>query len=166
MKRGLQGLFLALVLAALAQGVWQHDRLPARVMSHFDAAGRPNGWMTRDAFLAWQAGTLLFLAALFEGIVLLQSRLPKELVNLPHRDYWLAPERRAATDAWVSGLVLTIGCLLMAFFMALFHQIYRANLAGGPQPLTGVGPLTALMGLASAAVILVTLRRFARKPAA
>jgi uncharacterized membrane protein len=166
MKRVLQVIFLSLVLAALAQGLWQQAHLPERVASHFDGTGRANGWMTRSAFLAWQAGTLLFLAALFESIVLLQTRLPREYVNLPHRDYWLAPERRAATDAWVGSLVLAIGCLVMTFFIALFHQVYRINLEGDPRLLAGVRPLTTLLGLASVTVIALILLRFARKPAA
>ena len=120
MQRGLQVIFLVLVLGAVAQGLWQHAHLPARVASHFDGAGRANGWMSRDAMLGWQLGTVLFIAARFEGIVALQPLLPAEVVNLPHRDYWLAPERRAATDAWISSLLRATGGLLMVFFMALF----------------------------------------------
>jgi uncharacterized membrane protein len=164
-KRTLQVVFLLLVLAALAQGLWQHSRLPERVMSHFDGSGRANGWMTRDVFLGWQAGTLVFLAVLFEGIVLLQPRLPREFVNLPHRDYWLAPERRATTDTWISALVLLPGCLVMMFFMALFHQVYRVNVDGSRELTPNPAWLAAALVLAVLAVAAVAIARFARKPA-
>jgi serine/threonine-protein kinase len=164
-KRALQVAFLVLTLAAIGQGLWQHSRLPERVMSHFDGAGRANGWMTRDAFLGWQVGTLGLLALLFEGIVLLQARLPREFVNIPHRDYWLAPGRRAATDTWISALVLLPGCLVMLFFMALFHQVYRVNVDGTRELTPNPAWLAAALVLAVLAVAAVTVARFARKPA-
>ena len=166
MKRAPHVLFLVLVLAALAQGVWQHAYLPERVVSHFDGAGRANGWMSRDALLGWQLGTVLFIAALFEGIVALQPLLPAEFVNLPHRDYWLAPERRAATDAWISSLLRGTGCLLMVFFMALFHSVYRVNLTGDRILKPNPGWLAAAMTVSVLIVAVGTLARFARKPAA
>ena len=166
MQRGLQVIFLVLVLGAVAQGLWQHAHLPARVASHFDGAGRANGWMSRDAMLGWQLGTVLFIAALFEGIVALQPLLPAEFVNLPHRDYWLAPERRAATDAWISSLLRATGGLLMVFFMALFHSVYRVNLTGDRILTPNPGWLAAAVTLSVIVVIVATLARFARKPAA
>ena len=165
MKRILQVAFLILTLAAIAQGLWQHARLPERVMSHFDFSGRANGWMTRDAFLGWQVGALIFLTVLFEGFALLQSRLPAELINLPHRDHWLAPGRRAATDAWISSLVLLPGCLLVIFFMALFHLVYRVNVEGTRMLTPNPGWLAATLVLAVGALAAVTIARFARKPA-
>ena len=41
---------------------WVWDRLPARMATHFNAAGQPNGWMTREAALEFGLGiTVLFL---------------------------------------------------------------------------------------------------------
>lgn len=166
MKRILQAAFLSLALAAWVQAFWHHQHLPARVASHFNPAGNANGWMARDTYLAWQIGTIAAVAALLQGIVLLQSKLPSQFVNLPHRDYWLAAERRGATDAWVRGLVLAIGCLLMAFFMAVFHLVYLANQAATPHLPDTLRPLTVLMLLATLGIILLTVLHFARKPAA
>ena len=165
MKKILQVAFSALTLATWVQACWHYQHLPERVASHFNSAGIANGWMTRDANLVWQIATTAFVAALIQGIALLQSRLPTQLVNLPNRDYWLAPERRAMTDAWIRNLVLAIGCLLMLFFMALFRQVYLANLAATPRLTGGVRPLTALMLVATAGLIVATVLRFARKPA-
>src|SRR6185369_1501240 len=109
MKSPLQVVFLVLVAAALAQALWQHDRLPEKVAAHFNGAGRPDGWLSRGLHTAWHIGTILFLAALFQGMALLPARLPKEYINLPHRDHWLAPERAATTLAWITGTVLLMG---------------------------------------------------------
>lgn len=166
MKRVLQVVFLALVVAGWGQAIWQHGQMPERVASHFNAAGTANGWMTRDEELGWQLGTITVVAALLQGIVLLQPKLPPEFVNVPHREYWFAPERRATSEAWISNLVLSVGCLLLLFFIGLFHLVYRANLTSKPQLPPIVGPLGVLLLLASLSIIATTVLRFARKPAA
>jgi len=54
-------MWLALPLTAV-RFWWAWDRLPARVATHFNASGQPNGWMTREAALAFVLGmTALFL---------------------------------------------------------------------------------------------------------
>jgi Na+/proline symporter len=164
-KNVLQALFLALVASALAQAVWQHDRLPERVATHFNAAGEANGWMSRDGQTAWHIGAVLFIAGLLEGIAWLSPRLPAQYINLPHRDYWLAPERRAATQAWLAGLTLGLGCAIILFFIGLFHLVYRANLAGSVLPVVPVGLLSLGLLLTVGFVILGVLARFARPPA-
>ena len=61
-------------LAPVAMGiryaqVW--NELPQRMASHFDAAGRANGWMPRDTALYFDLGLLVFLAAVFTVVLLL-----------------------------------------------------------------------------------------------
>jgi len=54
-------MWLVLPLTAL-RFWWAWDRLPARMATHFNASGQPNGWMTRQAALEFGLGmTLLFL---------------------------------------------------------------------------------------------------------
>jgi len=164
-NRALRILFPLLVAAAIMQAGWQHGRLPERVATHFDFAGRANGWMSREVQTAAHIGIVLFLAAMLEGLARLGPRLPDEMINLPQCDYWLAPERRAATHARLAAMVRLIGCLLMGFFLALFDQVYRANV-NGTQMLTApaglvVGGLLVTVGL----VIAGGGVRFARPPA-
>jgi len=164
-KHLLPVLFLLLALAVIAQAFWQHDHLPERVATHFNAAGQADGWMTRNNQTKAHIGLVFFIAAMIEGLARFSPRLPDGLVNLPHRDHWLAPERRAATHAWLAGLIRLIGCVLMLFFLALFHLVYRANLGGTPMlPAPAgllVGALLATIGLLLAGGFL----RFARPPA-
>ena len=153
------------MLTAVGQALWQHDRLPARVATHFGAAGEANGWMSRGAHTVWHVATVLFLAAIIQGITRVQARLPKEFINLPHRDYWFAPERAAATRSWITGAALFIGCTLMGFFIALFHLVYAANL-GPPPRLDGTvwwlagGLAAVVVGLLAALLV-----KFGRIPA-
>lgn len=66
-------LWLALPLTAfLYQQAW--DQLPAHVATHFDAVGRPNGWMSRDQASRFGVGFMAFLLAVFTPIMLYVSR--------------------------------------------------------------------------------------------
>lgn len=164
MKGALQILFLILVLGALAQAAWQHDRLPKRVAAHFDGSGRADGWLSRGRHTALHIGTILFLTALIRGLTVLPRRLPKELVNLPHRNFWLAANRADTTWRWLSSAVLGIGCALMLFFVTLFHLIYRANQSVQPQLSAAVWIATGLLLAIVLGVAIALWKRFNRIP--
>jgi len=164
-KQALQVAFFALVLTALAQALWQHGRMPDRVALHFNGSGWADGWGARRTHTALQIGTVLFLAAVIQGITLVHARLPKEFVNLPHRDLWLAPERAAASREWIAGAVLLIGCALLGFFIGLFHLVYRANLVPAPQLSGAVWWLAGGLAALVTVVIAALLVKFGRKPA-
>jgi uncharacterized membrane protein len=166
MKSRMQMAFLALVLAAIAQALWHHGRLPEKVASHFDGRGAPNGWMSRDTHTALQVATVLFVAALIEGIVALSARLPKEYINIPRRDYWLAPERAAATHARLGRMILAMGVALVIFFMAVFRLIYRANLLPDARLDLSIWYYTGALLAVVAVSIVATVKRFGRSTAA
>jgi len=67
-RAGFQTLAALLWLApvAVALRYWQvWDRLPLRMATHFDAAGRANGWMSPLTSFYYSAGFVAFLAAVF-----------------------------------------------------------------------------------------------------
>lgn len=165
MKRFAGAAFVALILAALGQAVWHYAHLPAQVATRFNYAGQPTGWMPRETLLVLQLGLILFVGGLLEGIVRLNRRIPDEGFNIPHRDYWLHPERRPATVAWIGNLVRIAGCGVLTLFLFLFHQVYRANLGSGD--LTASTAVITGVALASIAALLIAcLVRFGRRPAA
>jgi hypothetical protein len=70
-------LWLALPLTACQfWRVW--NELPARMASHFGAAGQPNGWMSRETLAIFFLGLLTFLLATFTW-VLTRVRKPDAL---------------------------------------------------------------------------------------
>ena len=77
------------------------SRLPLRVASHFDGAGTPDGWMLRGPYLWTMAGVSVGLNAFLVGIFYSVRYFPTSTFNLPHRDYWLAAERRGETFAFL-----------------------------------------------------------------
>src|SRR5271156_6894280 len=93
---------IALLLLALCAGtyVWVSGAaLPDMVASHFGPSGTANGFMARASYVHFM---LVLIVALPLSLGLLPGLLvglPGVRINLPNRDYWLAPSRRAATIA-------------------------------------------------------------------
>ena len=63
----------------------------------------------------------------------LLGRLPPSLINLPNRDYWLAPERRTETIERVRTALLEFGNAMFAFFVFVVWSIIHANATGDGQ---------------------------------
>jgi hypothetical protein len=73
---------------------------------------------------------VLLPVAVLDGVGLALGRLPPSLINLPNRDYWLAPERRTETIARVRMALVEIGNATFAFFLFAVWSIIRANTTG------------------------------------
>ncbi|HSD59392.1 MAG TPA: DUF1648 domain-containing protein [Burkholderiales bacterium] len=132
-----------LAAAALLQIAWHYPQLPAKVASHFDGQGRPNGWMSRDGFFLLYGAMLALQLAIFGTGFRILRRLPDRMFNLPHRDYWLAPERRNETLDYLETWGLWFGCAVLALLLGIFQLAIDANLKQAPLPL---GPTWALLG--------------------
>ena len=77
---------LAALAAALAFGLWAHDRLPAEVTTHWGLDGEPDGWSSRTLAVA-------LLPAIGIGLALMLSVLPRidprrESYELHGGTYW------------------------------------------------------------------------------
>jgi serine/threonine-protein kinase len=107
--------------------------LPDRVATHFGANGLPNGWMSRDVFARSMATVVLVPVAMVQGIGFFLGRLPSSVINLPNRDYWLAPERRTKTLERVQTAMLEFGNATLAFMLFVVWSIIDANKTGEPR---------------------------------
>ncbi|MBI1216715.1 MAG: DUF1648 domain-containing protein [Alphaproteobacteria bacterium] len=121
--------YLALYALAGAQLEHYWPQLPRRVATHFGGGGIPNGWMTKEAFRNFYLGFLLFLPGVMAGSGLLFRIMPPRLINLPHKGYWLAPERRAQTVGKLQRDMNGFSVIVAAFIVALHQLVIMANLA-------------------------------------
>jgi hypothetical protein len=156
---------LACVLAASAALlVWQSTQLPETVATHFNAAGKADGWMSRDRHLISSLAFGLLFPFLPTVIFALALRLPVKWVNLPHKHHWLAPERANETCRWLIRHGLWLTCLLMCLTTAVQALILQANLQS-PQRLSPSLSLLALGGFLAgmATWLLVFWRRFSTR---
>ena len=90
-------LFLLLCVACLAHGLYYYPRLPAEVAHQFGASGQPDAWGSKEHFLVVYLVTVAVMAATFLGLGLAMPKIPNSAINLPNKEYWLAPERRRQT---------------------------------------------------------------------
>jgi len=114
-------------IAFLAYLALTAPALPARMATHFDWGGQPNDWMSRGDYLLVFGSLGLGVAILIVGLCFALRFVPKWTINIPRRDYWLAPERRTQTFDYLLNWALWFGCLLLAFLTAVHHLVVEAN---------------------------------------
>jgi serine/threonine-protein kinase len=91
-----------IVGASLSAIVLSSRWLPASVVWHFDFSGAPGATLGRDAYvLLMLLFTLGLPLAVRFSLVGWVRRVPDASLNIPNRDFWLAPERRDATRAFL-----------------------------------------------------------------
>lgn len=156
-----RGLFLAIVLAAIVQCAHDFPLLPDRLASHFAASGMPNGWMTKTQFM-WMYGVVLLPALAIEFWVSHKlANRPNARINLPNKEYWLAPERRAGTFAYIESFCAWYGCAFLFVEVFAMGLALRANFDSPPRLPTGpiVSDIVGFV-LFSFAALIAMFRRF------
>ncbi|HWZ62785.1 MAG TPA: DUF1648 domain-containing protein [Steroidobacteraceae bacterium] len=156
--------FLVLIGAALGFVVWSGRSLPDLVAAHFDSGGRTNGYMPKVLYLALM---LLVTAVVPLLLVILPRRAlagSVERINVPNRDYWLAPERRAETVRFLSRQMTLFAALVIVFLCYVQWLVVRANALTPPS----LSSRALLIGLAiflgcTFAWTLRVIGRFARR---
>ena len=111
--------FLLLVVVIVFQIMYYYPRVPDRIASHFDAAGHPNGWSSKDSFFGIYAGMVIVAAVIFLGAGLWMTKISIKYLSFPNREYWLAPERREETMHVLSQYLFWLGILTMALFIGM-----------------------------------------------
>jgi uncharacterized membrane protein len=151
-------LFYACFLAFWA---WSGPQLPERVATHFNGSGEPNGWMSRST----SQNFMLIFGLVFPLFVVLLSSivrfLPVSVINLPHREYWLAPERREETIDYLLWHSLWFACLSVCFVIGMQYSIVKANQQTPPHLDTSFLLRMAGLFLAGTVVwVLILIQRF------
>jgi len=152
-----------LATAALLVSVLSAD-LPEIVAVHFNAAGVANGFMTRadcrSFMLAFTLGAPAFVA-LVTGLV--PRLLPASMINIPNRDYWLAPARARESIAFLSEQGIWFACILLIFLACVDWMLAKANESSPADlPAARFGWMMAAFAVAIAVWALRMFRRFRR----
>lgn len=107
------------------------------------------------------------MAALFIGIGKLLPRIPNSMINIPNREYWLAPERRAETMSANESVLVWIAACTAWLMVGGFQLTFEANVnPQGDQSLNTMAFFVMMVVYSIAIVICVVflIRRFS-KPA-
>jgi uncharacterized membrane protein len=110
--------FILLLLFAILFVTGTASELPPTVASHFDAAGRPNAFMSRSGYVRFVLCLAVGLPAIVVAVLWMVYSRATDL-KLPNREYWLAPERLDRTRAflvahgvWFGSLLVTLACFV------------------------------------------------------
>ncbi len=120
-------LFILLYIGFLLYVDQTASLLSGRVATHFGIDGQANGWMSGSGYINFIRLFGLALPGFTVAIGFLTRFLPAGMINIPNRDYWLAPEHRASTSASVLGSCLWLACLEVGFVGGMHYLTVVAN---------------------------------------
>jgi uncharacterized membrane protein len=125
-------LLLVTLLLAVAFVFATAGSLPPVVASHFTAGGAANAFMPRATYLRFTVALLVGLPLLIVFFSSLTTILPARFINLPSREYWLAPERKADTLAYLRQHGTRFGIILAIFICFVHWLVVQANAHSPP----------------------------------
>jgi hypothetical protein len=90
--------------------------------------------------------------------------MPDKLINIPHKAYWLAPERREKSMQSLQNMNNAIGVVVGAVIVVLMQAVIMSNLDQYPQ--LGFDQLMPILGLLIAFILckILYIRRRFRAP--
>ena len=124
--------FFALVVLGAVQYGYYAPRLPEIVGSHFGTTGAVNGFQPKAIFLFIELTIIVLTTVISFGVPRLIEAMPVSLINLPHKEFWLGPERREETLQYLRAWSVWFGCGLLAFLLFVMELVFRANLQAPP----------------------------------
>jgi len=127
MRRFFLPLFIALAGGGAAFIIATAGDLPAQVASHFGRSEEPNAWTPRDTYVAIMVAAATLLPLFLVTVITWLPRIFPGAVNIPNRDYWLAPEHRERSLAALADFGWAFGCLLALFIVGVHWTVVAAN---------------------------------------
>ncbi|MBK6690258.1 MAG: DUF1648 domain-containing protein [Deltaproteobacteria bacterium] len=127
-----RALYFGLLGLLILRFVTHLSSLPPVVASHFGPGGQPDGWMSRGVFAVFGLLPVVVSLIVVVAAPLMTARLPASMINLPNKDYWLTPERRAQAFSKLAAEMEWFGAGLVAFFIFTYELVFIANQNGAP----------------------------------
>ena len=119
--------FIILLVGAIYFVINTSTHLPAQMASHFNAEGIADGFMSKEGYTY----TMLALVVLVPGLLAVlpfgMRKLPASLINLPHKEYWLQPEKQEETFHTLSRFMSLLACFLLLFLSYVHWLVIQAN---------------------------------------
>jgi uncharacterized membrane protein len=142
-----------------------YPRLPDPMASHFNASGAATAWMPKSGFFMLIVIVTLASAVPVFLVPRSMAKLSNDKINLPNKEYWLAPERRSETMQYLGIQMGWFGCALLALLLCGLYNAVAANFR--PDHHFDSGSFYAVLGAFLAFIIVWLVRLlsyFARVP--
>lgn len=159
-------LFLSFILG-IAYLYLSYETLPEYVAIHFGAGGKADNWSQSGLFLL--IGTLIygFTNLLWFSMSFILRKFPSGLINIPKKDYWLAPERKDRSVIIFEPWFNIIGILTNLLLLSTFWLVIKANTSDAGKPVLDTSlffPILSVYILAIVIWIIFFNRKFNRIP--
>jgi len=122
-------IFIVLIFITAVQIASYYPQLPETVASQFDGAGNPNGYSSKKILISIYMMVIAVMLLIYLVLPALFRYIPKSLISLPKKDYWLAPERREKTFTFIAEQMLCFGNATFILLIATFQIAIEANLS-------------------------------------
>ena len=153
-------ILLVWVLLFIGQAFYYFPKLPEIMASHFNAGGQANGFMSKASFFALEGVIGAFLVCISLAMEKTLPLLPNSMINLPNKDYWLAPERRVDTFAAMGDSFKWMSIAVVALFVAINQIVFDANIAKTDPDPSRFWILLAIFVSFTLVMLLTTFKRF------
>jgi len=155
-------IFYTIIIVALVLPAFYFSRLPETVASHFNIINEPDAWMSKKTFLFVHVGIIIFMSVLFWGIPHMLPKLPKSIINLPNKDYWMSEKNIEETFAVFKRFFFWFGSLTIVFITVIFQEVYNTNIADNKKLTSNVWIYLAVFLLATVFLIIKLITFFKR----
>jgi uncharacterized membrane protein len=122
-----QAVFVLLVFLGFLQARNFAQAMPSVMATHFGASGAANGWQSKGQFFFLEIVLLVVCLFIGFGVPNIISRVPPSLINLPNKEFWLAPVRREHTLAIFRIQMAWFACALLTFLIVVNQLVFNAN---------------------------------------
>lgn len=129
--------------------VYQAFTLPDRVPGHVGPGGAVTWWGDRAGHVAIASVLGLSLFLLMWFLPRLIDRMPKDLVNMPHKEYWLRPENLPRARRMLADDLAVIGAATLG--LVGYAMLEMGHLAHGGEGFTNA--FWVVLGLYTAVVL-------------
>jgi uncharacterized membrane protein len=119
--------FLLLIMGVL-QWANTYPQLPQNMASHFAADGTPNGWQPKLLFFLMASIVIAITAIPTFAVARKIRKRDPDKINLPNKNYWLAPEHREDTWRYISTFMAWFGCAVLFVLLYGISQAINYNL--------------------------------------
>ena len=101
---------------------------PAQMASHFNFQGNPDGFMAKLDFFISQGQVALVVIGLGLLMQVLVLITPARWINMPNREYWLAPEHRDMLIENLNSFGFALFGAILLVIQVGFELSFYANL--------------------------------------
>jgi uncharacterized membrane protein len=122
-----QALFMTIEVLVLVFILSTTSSLPENIATHFNGAGVPNGFMTQKGYVIFMLVFVVGIPAIIVSGISGALRSAQSSINIPNKEYWLAPERKQDTLQFLRSHISWLGSFIALFFAYIHWLLLKAN---------------------------------------